>query len=127
MIYCASRHSDGWYCLLTEGHLDDHMSIDNSRLWKGTPGAPVFWPAERELTREQTDELDPMLTQGEIAKARAKPAAPAPTKAAPKPKPKPKGILVGDICGICGQPSIIRESSCRTRCKSCGAIEGGCG
>ena len=64
-----------------------------------------------EFAREHTDELDPMLTRSEIDKA----------------KSPPKGILVGDICGICGQPSIIRESSCRTRCKSCGAIEGGGG
>jgi len=62
-----------------------------------------------QFTREHTDEIDPTLTQSEMA------------------KPAPKGIFIGDTCGVCGQPSIIRESSCRTRCKSCGAIDGGCG
>lgn len=33
----------------------------------------------------------------------------------------------GDPCGICGQLTVVRESSCRTRCQSCGAIDGGCG
>lgn len=35
--------------------------------------------------------------------------------------------LTGELCGVCGQPEIVRESSCRTRCRACGALDGGCG
>lgn len=91
MGYCRDESEEGWLCVLPEGHEGQHVSVDNRKVWKGTPGMPVFW--------------------GDLQK---------------EPK-EPKDILVGDICGVCGQPSIIRESACRTRCKSCGAIEGGCG
>lgn len=44
--YCAARHESGWFCLLKKGHsIKEHLSIDNSEIWKGSPGLPVRWAA----------------------------------------------------------------------------------
>lgn len=52
MTYCAAVNENGWYCVLEAGHADDHLSIDNTRLWHGTPGYPVHWPRpSREMPR----------------------------------------------------------------------------
>jgi hypothetical protein len=110
MMYCGEKSIEGWFCVLRKGHKDGHLSLDNSKIWKGTPGFPISWEtATAEFTREQSNELNPTLTTGEIDKQR------------------PKGVLVGDLCGVCGQVEIVRESACRTRCMACGAIDGGCG
>jgi hypothetical protein len=110
MAYCSEKNPEGWRCILKEAHEAAHLSLDNQRVWKGTPGFPIIWETvTAELTREQSDELNPTLTTGEINKQR------------------PKGVLVGDLCDVCGQVEIVRESACRTRCMACGAIDGGCG
>jgi|AACY02.2.fsa_nt_gi hypothetical protein len=117
--YCGAKSPSGWFCLLSEGHEGDHMSINNAALWKETPGRPVFWKrekAEPELTREQTDEVvrsNPLLTNSEIDSK--------------LPTPLFMGTKIDDLCGKCGQPTLVRESACRTRCMSCGNIDGGCG
>ena len=50
--YCAARHSDGWLCILGADHAEhddsgvrEHLSIDYTVLWRGTPGRPISWSA----------------------------------------------------------------------------------
>ena len=80
-MYCAKKHAAKWLCVLLKGHEGDHLSLDNSRVWKGTPGFPVIWSAESTLTREQTDELaaikDPMTTQALQTREEGQPRAAA--------------------------------------------------
>ena len=117
-MYCAKKHAAKWLCVLLKGHEGDHLSLDNSRVWKGTPGFPVIWSAESTLTREQTDELaaikDPMTTQGEVRKATG-----ADVRASQN-----RGYT-GELCGNCGSPNTIRIGKC-VRCEACGA-DGECG
>ena len=40
---CGARSPGGWLCVLAQGHEGEHMTIDNTRTWKGSPGRPVFW------------------------------------------------------------------------------------
>ena len=103
MTYCAHKSSTGWLCVLAQGHDGDHMSVDNSRLWEGTPGAPVFWRSAKTAPIA----LDPTLTQveaGTVAKTRP----PSPT---------------GDPCTHCGGP-MMRTGTCSV-CLDCGE-SGGC-
>lgn len=52
-VACAARHPDGWLCILAAEHTgDEHLSLDNRVLWRGTPGAPVRWAVGR--VREAT-------------------------------------------------------------------------
>lgn len=123
MTYCAKRHKDGWLCILTQGHDAAHLSMDNSRVWKGTPGFPVIWEDEPELTREQTDELklatDPTLTQGEIRRESQKGPTGADVRMAQN-----LGYT-GELCGNCGSPNTLRIGKC-VRCDACGQ-DGECG
>jgi hypothetical protein len=121
MSYCSEKHSDGWLCVLRRGHEGAHLSIDNSRAWKGTPGFPIIW--EPELTREQTDELklvtDPTLTQGEVIRESMRGATGADVRMAQN-----LGYT-GELCGHCGSPNTIRIGKC-VRCDACGQ-DGECG
>lgn len=40
---CGAVSPSGWLCVLAHGHEGEHMSIDNKRSWKGSPGRPLFW------------------------------------------------------------------------------------
>jgi hypothetical protein len=98
--------------------------MDNTRVWKGTPGAPVTWAdPEPELTREQTDEMtlmtDPTLTQGEVQRESMRGATGADVRMAQN-----LGYT-GELCGACGSPNTIRIGKC-VRCDACGA-DGECG
>lgn len=84
------------------------MSLDNRKLWHGTPGAPIFWPndAERAPRREITDEvgmLDSTLTQAEAGVAQHK-------------------GYTGIPCDHCGSLNTIRNGACLlcTDCHSSG-------
>lgn len=46
---CSARHPDGWLCILLKGHEGSHLSLDNTRLWKGTPGSPILWALDQAL------------------------------------------------------------------------------
>lgn len=123
MSYCAKRHAaGGWLCILALGHEGDHLSLDNSRVWKGTPGFPIFWEAE--LTREPTDEIElmnsnPTLTQGEVRRGTMRGATGADVRAAQS------FGYTGELCGHCGSPNTIRIGKC-IRCEACGQ-DGECG
>jgi len=122
--YCAKQDNDGWLCILKRGHGGAHLSLDNSRLWKRTPGFPITWPNEPELTREQTDEMklitDPMLTQGEI-KGSMPPGFLSPKTQLPG--------YTGIPCQACGGLNTVRIGKC-LRCAppplGCGQ-DGECG
>jgi hypothetical protein len=109
-MYCAARHTDGWYCVLAVGHDGSHLSIDNTRLWRGTPGRPVLWV--QDLTPEQTDELErqtnPTLTQGEMARLTEN---------------KPR--FTGRPCENCNSMNTIQNGKCLL-CMECGQT-GECG
>lgn len=113
MPYCADAHSSGWYCVLTAGHQGHHMSLDNSKLWKGTPGKPIFWG--QELVGKEPD-LNPTLTSGEIARAKALSRREQLRTANP----------TGDFCtepGCSGM--LVQMGSCK-QCNTC-ASGGSCG
>jgi hypothetical protein len=53
--YCGALNPSGkWLCVLSASHDGQHLSIDNTRLWKGTPGYPIRW----ETARAETPESD---------------------------------------------------------------------
>jgi hypothetical protein len=73
-----------------------------------------------------------------IVRAAQQPRKAPEPEPAPEPPPKapdalpsrsdpPMEVETGDACGVCGQLAVVRQSSCRTLCRSCGAIDGGCG
>jgi hypothetical protein len=41
-MYCAKQHN-GWLCILGPKHEGEHLSLDNTRMWKDTPGYPIKW------------------------------------------------------------------------------------
>lgn len=43
-MQCGTRHTSGFLCILKAGHRGEHLSIDNTKVWQGSPGAPVRWP-----------------------------------------------------------------------------------
>lgn len=97
--YCGARSAEGWYCVLAKGHDGPHLSIDNSKLWKGSPGAPVRWtrrPAVAVLSAEGQ--------RGQNAKTRG---------------------FTGIPCDHCGSPNTIRNGKCLL-CTDCQA-SGECG
>lgn len=55
-VICSAEHSSGFFCVLRDGHDGDHLSIDNSKLWRGTPGAPIRWPRGKSLLSSPTGE-----------------------------------------------------------------------
>ena len=122
MPYCSDQHEDGWLCILAKAHKGKHLSLDNRRVWQGSPGWPIFWGEDDDLPREITEEdLDPTLVHSEINKAKKA------TTSKPTQQSGGLGALTGDGCSICGQFAVVRESACRTRCRACGTIDGGCG
>lgn len=96
--YCAARCAEGWYCVLKEGHGGQHLSIDNSKLWEGSPGAPVRW-ADRAVSR-----LSAEGRRGQEAKFRG---------------------YTGIPCDQCGSPNTVRNGKCLL-CTDCRA-SGECG
>jgi hypothetical protein len=98
MSYCAERNRDGFYCVLRKGHGGQHLSIDNTKLWKGTPGAPVAWGAEK---KEQA-RIDPTLTQAEYARNQG---------------------YTGDTCSNCLGMRMRRNGTCQL-CEDCGQTTG---
>jgi hypothetical protein len=129
--YCASAGPEGFRCILLVDHADaECLSLDNRKLWKGTPGAPVRWPrpraaaAEVELPRTTTGEvpvesLDPMLTQGEAGILPSKGMKLGPGVTIP-------GYSTGEACPECGSLSTQRSGPGCLKCLACGA-QGGCG
>lgn len=91
MRYCGRKSNSGWLCILAEGHSDEHLSIDNSRLWEGTPGYPIRWKT----------------------KTKTKVALESPTNA-PENKPKFTGIP----CDHCGSMNTVQNGKCR-QCLDC--------
>lgn len=112
--YCGAKHGAGFYCILQKDHEGDHLSVDNKRVWKGTPGAPVIWSKRRssESMKESSAALDSTTTAGEARSEVVRP---------------PIKFTEGDSCSVCGSMKVVRESSCRKRCYGCGTIDGGCG
>lgn len=102
MPYCGAQHSSGFYCILKHGHEGDHLSLDNTKIWEGTPGKPVQWETKQSSNK-------------------------AMQKTSAALHPTDVSYTEGESCSVCGSLSVIRESSCRKRCKSCGALDGGCG
>ncbi len=114
MAYCGERDAKGWYCVLKGGHGGQHLSLDNQRIWKGTPGFPVVWMTEApELPREQTDELNPTLTQAEYKRE----------KAMNRQTLKGAGVPTGDLCQCGGL--LVQMGACK-QCTTCGD-GGSCG
>ena len=64
--------------------------------------------AAKRATKKVEDALDPLATQQEAGMVRKQPEA-------------------QELCGVCGQLAVVRESACRTRCMACDSIDGGCG
>jgi hypothetical protein len=141
--YCGSKNARGWYCVLLKDHSGDHLSIDNQRIWEGSPGAPVWWPrakprgdggggkgggvspgpvqplsAQSVLSErdESTDELDPTLTQGEYKQIHDAAQAVRDAQA--------KGYT-GESCGSCGSLNTVRNGKCLL-CLDC-KTSGECG
>jgi len=104
--YCSARHEAGWYCLLKKGHADlgetQHLSLDNTQLWKGTAGLPVRWSS---IEREKQNES--LLNKGEAIRTS-----------------QVKGFT-GELCGNCGSPNTIRNGKCLL-CTEC-QFSGECG
>lgn len=125
MKYCAARSSNGWLCVLAEDHDGDHLSIDNSKQWKGTPGSPVWWPQRARESREATAQrkrnedmsmlMDPTLTQAETSRMLEEAQA-AVVK---------KNLPTGEACSACGSIHTVRTGTC-LRCLDCYAV-GECG
>lgn len=86
------------------------------------------WPeTRRALTAMRTTQ--PVAPGGRTARSKPSP----PPRTPPKPQAVPSGepgagdfTRLGEECGVCGRMTVQRETACRTRCMSCGAIEGGC-
>lgn len=112
MGYCQHRSPSGFFCVLKQGHRDAHLSIDNTRLWRGTPGRPVIWgQSAAGPVDEPTGEaeilahLDPTLTVAEVK---------LPTQV---PSGKDLGYT-GIFCEMCGSPNTVRIGKC-IRCSEC--------
>ena len=116
MTYCADRHEDGWLCILRRDHEDDHLSMDNTKTWKGTPGAPVSWP--RGKTLMEVFSVDP-ITEEDFDPTEIFPAAKRKSFAQLPPSP------TGESCDRCGSLNMMRTGTCMT-CMDCGNA-GGCG
>lgn len=95
MSYCGDRGPGGWYCILRAGHTGDHQSIDNMKLWRGTPGAPVRWPG---TVDRATDVGDP-------------------------PRDARRMGYSGDVCRACGSLRVRANGTCLV-CDSCGTTTG---
>jgi hypothetical protein len=147
---CTAQSTDGFYCLLREGHEalgEPHLSLDNKQIWKGSPGRPIRWESPKAKTHEPRK---PIPAYDALRKFSAKKLTDAPDgeqeRPAPAvPEPGIEPILVtseeakevlkksdeleytGEQCQFCNSTKVVRESSCRTRCYGCGAIDGGCG
>jgi len=141
--YCSGAHPDGWLCILRAGHDGVHLSLDNRQRWRGTVGLPVRWRADvvdlptlpdsgaaddvvdglrgggAGLPPGPADARGLDSPGGPPATGDSPPATAAPATWAPAP--------TGDACGVCGRLEVVRETACRTRCRACGAIDGGCG
>ena len=108
-VICAVEHESGFLCVRREGHDGDHLSIDNRKLWQGSPGAPVFWANEglRQKAKAEVTQgmLDPTLTGSESGVMA-----------------KMKGYS-GESCGECQGMSMRRNGTCLV-CDTCGATTG---
>ena len=103
MSYCAAPSQEGWICVLLAGHRGPHASVDNRRMWKGTPGYPVVWT-------DQQAEAQPTSV--------GPPMRPVPTPAEAHRYARELGFD-GEICGNCGSPNTRRVGRC-VRCDNCG-------
>lgn len=110
MSQCGKASSNGWLCLAPAGHAGDvHASLDNRRMYRGTPGHPVVWTGSghAEHVGEYTEEVPVIVT--------------------PRIDP-PLAIqqgYTGEFCGDCGGSHMRRTGTCSV-CDDCGA-SGGCG
>jgi hypothetical protein len=108
--YCLAKHPlTGLLCSLRRGHNKiKHVAWDNTREWKGSPGAPVAW--SNNMDRQITDEaaLDPMTTQSEARRA---------TYIAHR-----QAGFTGDPCPICGSMKMVQDGKC-AKCAECGGGE----
>lgn len=119
MSQCGSASRDGWLCLLAPGHDGElHMSIDNRRMYRGTPGRPVVWRSG-EYSEQVSDEL-------------VETPAPTPPRLSTRtsaPTPRiPAAILqgyTGNFCAHCGSDRMRQTGTCAS-CENCGE-SGGCG
>lgn len=106
MKYCADTSpKNGWLCILANGHKGAHLSIDNTRLWKGTPGFPVFWgepatPKADDLPREVTEDFPRDPTSEELE--------PTAIQQFPGHRPGTTGIP----CDQCQSMNTIRSGTC---------------
>lgn len=107
-MHCGTKHKDGWLCVLKDGHNGEHLSIDNTQVWEGSPGAPVTWG----LTREVTDEL---AGTAEIETDRINLAVHHPSA--------PKTVQGAGVCECGGM--MVWRGTCQ-QCTLCGA-GGSCG
>jgi hypothetical protein len=102
MAYCGKKHRDGWYCVLASGHVGEHLSIDNTKMWKGSPGRPVFWRIEAKKGAEGPVEPNPTLTQAEYARSQG---------------------YTGETCSNCLGMRMRRNGTCQL-CDDCGQTTG---
>lgn len=98
MSYCGQKNRDGFLCILQAKHNGQHLSIDNTKLWKGTPGAPVVWGK----SKKNEPRIDPTLTQAEYARSSG---------------------YTGDTCSYCGGMRMRRNGTCQL-CEDCGQTTG---
>jgi hypothetical protein len=104
--YCGVRGPGGFYCILGrhEGH--EHLSIDNTKLWKGTPGEPIFWRMELVTPDPEPTTLPVRRAETAVDKARLQ-------------------GFTGEFCAQCNSPNTKRIGSC-LQCADC-HHSGSCG
>ena len=104
--FCPAAHSDGWLCVLAEGHEGPHLSLDNRARWRGTVGKPVRW-------RAQIQDLPDLPDRPRV-----------PEQLALMPAGKDLGYT-GIPCDACGSVNTVRVGKC-LRCDNC-QTAGECG
>lgn len=118
---CGNEGPEGFRCILLAGHDEQHLSIDNREIWRGSPGKPVRWSDGPHLeavhvtrenqkgvaTLEETARRGPMKLGVGSAVGLTIPGLP----------------VTGEVCTNCGGSNMIPEGRC-SKCVECGTTTG---